>query len=86
MSAEIHAKMTEDGLKYRVWSTVTGSYFTRELTEAEVEEWTRAEAVREAVTQHMREFPDRIARTKKNGTSSMMGDTRSINGPWDRQW
>lgn len=85
MSTMIHARNTPEGMRFRIWSTVTDSYFTKELTEAEVERWTRDEAIREAETQHKREFSDRIARTKQNGTSSRMGDTRKLSGPWDRQ-
>lgn len=85
MSAIIHARNTKQGMRFRIWSSVVDAYFTEAMTEAEVEQWTREEAIREAKEAHKREFSNRIARAKENGTSSLVDDVRDLNGPWNKQ-
>jgi len=79
----IHARLTSDGVRFRLWSTITDAYYTDEMTEAEVREYLLEEAVRRAIEEHNRTIDKRIQRTRENGTSSMIGHTRDISGAWD---
>lgn len=86
MGQNIHARKTEQNeLRFRVWSTISDSYITEEMTEAEVREWTLKVAVCNAIEEHLREIDNRIQRTTTNGTSSLMGDTRDLAAPWDEE-
>jgi hypothetical protein len=81
----IHARATSAGLRFRLWSTITDSYLTPELTESEVRDKLREMAINEAIEQHNRTINDRINRTIEKGTSSQMGDIRNIQGPWEEE-
>ena len=83
MARLIHARNTENGLRFKIWSTGSDSYITEEMTEKEVREWTLKEAVCQAIEQHSLEIDDRIERTSKNGTSLRLGDVYDLNAPWD---
>jgi len=84
MAQMIHARKTENGeFRFRLWSTVTDSYISEEMTETEVREWTLKEAVCAVIEQHCHDIDNRIQRTREKGTSSLMGDTRDLNAPWD---
>ncbi|OGZ18384.1 MAG: hypothetical protein A2V72_02115 [Candidatus Nealsonbacteria bacterium RBG_13_37_56] len=83
MSQQIHARTTEEGMRFRIWST-SDSYVTDEMTEKELREYTLLDAVTETIRQHLREIDDRIQRTCEKGTS-LLGDTRELNGPWDEE-
>ncbi|MDP3792510.1 MAG: hypothetical protein Q8Q89_02150 [bacterium] len=84
MAQLIHAKNTGKGTLYRIWSSSSDAYLTGEMTEEEIDAWTLKEAVRYVTEQHKKDFPERIERAKENGTSDMVGHTRDINGPWDK--
>jgi len=86
MSQQIHARQTEEGMRFKVWSTITDSYYTDEMTEKELREYLLLDTVVETIRQHLRGIDDRIQRTCEKGTSSLiMEDTRELNGPWDEE-
>lgn len=76
MATFVHRKNTSDGPRYRVWNTVVDVYETAPLTRAEVAQYL-----------DRRDFhggaEERLARTDASGTSSLRGDTRDMDGPWD---
>lgn len=86
MARAIHARRTSgEERRFRVWSTVTDSYLTPELTEAELREWEREDAVREAIARYERTIDDHIRRAREQGTSSDLGDTRDLDAAWDKE-
>lgn len=84
MGLLIHARKTAKNTRYRIWSTITDSYCTKELTEKQLRAWTRREAVEQAIQAYEREFPDRLERANHYGTSSRM-DRRDIESGWDEE-
>lgn len=86
MAHEIQTRKNENGeLRFRVWSTISDGYLTREMTEVEIREWILKKAVCEAIEQHFNEIDNRIERAITIGTSSLMGITRNQNAPWDKE-
>ncbi|MEK9158721.1 MAG: hypothetical protein AAB673_01860 [Patescibacteria group bacterium] len=85
MAHMIHARKTGDNIRFRVWSTSSDSYITMEMTETELREWTLKVAVCDAIQQYLDEIDGRVQRTIQNGTSSLMGDARDLNDPWDKE-
>lgn len=65
----IHAKKTEDGLRYRVWSGVVDSYVTPEMTEAQVLRWLIEDSLERTIRKLGEEF-ERVECARKRGTSS----------------
>lgn len=76
MANFVHRQNTPAGPRYRVWNTVVDAYETEPLT-------------REAVASYLnrRDFhggsKERLARADLRGTSSLRGETRDMDGPWD---
>lgn len=85
MGHVIHARKTAKNTRYRIWSTVTDSYLTKPMTEKQLRSWTLAEAIGQARRNYENEFPDRLERATKNGTSSRMGRDRTIESDWDKE-
>ncbi len=85
MGQIIHARKTAKNTRYRVWSTISDSYLTKELTEKQLRNWTLAEALGQARREHEREFPERLERANATGTSSRMGSDRAIVSDWDKE-
>lgn len=86
MARAIHARRTSgEERRFRVWSTITNSYLTPELTESELRAWEREDAVREAIQRYERTINDRVRRAREIGTSSDLGDTRDLDAEWDEE-
>jgi hypothetical protein len=84
MAHFIHTRNTPEGIRFRLWTDSSDEYYTEELTEAELREYLLKEAVCAAIEEHLRTIDDRVERASEHGTSSLMGDTRDIIGPWDK--
>ena len=82
MPQAIHAKNTEAGLRFRVWSSITDSYWTEEMTETELREYTTQEAGSDATEHHLRVIDADIERAISSGSSSPSLDKRSLDDPW----
>lgn len=85
MSQVIHARRTAKNFRYRIWSTVTDSYITDPMTEKQLAKWELDSRLDQARRDHEREFPERLERASKTGTSSRMGDRRDLEGDWDKE-
>lgn len=77
--ALIHGRKKPEGMRYRLWSTISDAYLTGELNESELREKLREEAL-EA---HEREVAERILRTKEFGSSSMIDSDYELEKPWE---
>lgn len=76
----IHAQVTEKGVRFRLWSTGSDSYISKEMLGPDL----RARLLKEAMEEAEREIDERINRATSTGTSDMTGlSTRDIHGPWD---
>ena len=87
MPRNVHARNTPDGLRFRIWSSVTDSYHTRPMTEEEAKEllmddYTGLE-VKSGVA--AKDLEERLARTKARGTSSHIHDPVDLNSPWEEE-
>jgi hypothetical protein len=79
----IHSRKVGEERRFRIWSSNSDSYISNEMTEAELREQELKDAVCLAIEQYFREIDGRINRAIEYGTSSLMGDTRDVDGPWD---
>jgi len=84
MSHLIHSRNTPEGVRFRLWTDNSDKYYTKEMTEAELREHLLKEAVCSAVEEFMRTIDDRVKSAIEHGTSSMLGGTRNLDGPWDK--
>lgn len=84
MSHFVHARNTPEGIRFRLWTDNSDQYYIREMTEAELRTFLLKEVLCDASAEFMRTIEERVQRTVRHGTSSMMGDTRDLNGPWDK--
>jgi hypothetical protein len=84
MGILIHAQKTDGEILFRLWSTETDSYVTKEITENELRRELLIRALIEAVNTYFLGIDERIQRTSKKGTSSQE-DTRDLNSPWDEE-
>lgn len=83
MAKQIRAIKTEQGLRFRIWSTISDSYITDELSEEEVREETLIMAITKAIQEHNREIDVRIKRASTSGTSAInTGDREIIGSKW----
>ncbi len=82
---EIHARNKKKGLRFRIWSTVTDSYLTEDLTEDELRRYTLESAVCNAIEVYLREIEERIRRAKTYGSSSRMTSKDVCDTPWLRK-
>jgi hypothetical protein len=73
--------MTEDGLRFRVWSAICDEYLTQDLQEDEVRRFVREEAIAAALREHESSFPALLERAKLTGSSST-GPDRNLTDPW----
>lgn len=76
MATFVHRQNTPNGPRYRVWNTVVDTYETPPLSRDE------AAAYLDRRDMHARP-EERLARADLLGTSSLRGDTRDMDGPWD---
>lgn len=90
MAGIIHAKRRQDGvLSFRQWSNMASGYLdTKAVSEEELRNLLLAEAVGNSYPTTMPEgflpaINERIQRAVQNGTS-YEGDSRNLDGPWDR--
>lgn len=74
----IHRRNTEDGPRYRLWSTSVDAYITEELTRDEAFDFLLTDYVEKAT----RDIRQRLERADERGTSSLLGDTRDMDAPW----
>ncbi len=85
MAHSIHARYTDhDGVKFRVWSTITDSYLTKELSESELRAWFIAEAVTKVTEQQNKIISARIQRALQRGTSAS-DEKQNKYGPWEKE-
>ena len=68
-----HAKENKltNGIIFRVWSTITKTYVTGDLTEAQLKKWWLRKIVRDAIFLWGTRIDAHIERARKNGTSAM---------------
>ena len=81
----IHARRVKGRIRYRIWSTVTDSYITEELTKQELKEYLQEEAVQEALAKVQRDFKQRIARAIQNGTSGLYENPCGLDELWVKE-
>ncbi len=80
MPCFLHAAKVDGAVMFREWSTVVDAYTTEPMTREEAVRWCvwrRGMGEAAAVI--------RVDRTAIAGTSSMMGDTRSLDDGWDEE-
>lgn len=82
MGAMIHCRVIDGEKRYRVWSTIVDDYLTDPMTEEEMHEYEIESAIQHARESAEREWPRRLERAQTRGTSSMMGDSYPLDGPW----
>ncbi len=85
MGQMLHARKVDGEWRYKIWSTVVDAYTTYELTEDQVRRQTLQDTVTRAIEEHEREWPDRLTRAQKHGTSARDysdGRPHDIEGPW----
>jgi hypothetical protein len=80
MSLQIHMRESEGGQRFRLWSTSWDKYVAEELTESDLVDVLRGQALRE----FERELVNRMERVITNGTSTW-GESRDVTGPWDEE-
>jgi len=85
MSHVIHARKIKKRILFRIWSTVSDSYLTEEMTEKELREYTLVDAVKKAIELYLREIDDRVQRACETGTSSRIKHTHDLTAPWDKE-
>lgn len=81
----IHARLIGDVWRFRVWSTICDAYISEEMTAKRIErELLPHYTVYEISSGYAKkDIAKRLARTTKNGTSSMIpGDKQDVHGPW----
>jgi hypothetical protein len=81
MANFIHSRNTENGILYRLWSTMDDCYITQELTQQKLHDLLEQEALR----QFEEDFKKRVARANQFGTSSQIDDPRDMNKGWDQE-
>jgi hypothetical protein len=81
MGTLIHAKKSEDGIRFRMWTTYADTYVTPEMTEAQVVRWLVEDDIQRALRDAGREIERRIGRARATGTSAFDGP-RGL-GDWD---
>ena len=87
MSQQIHARRRGKRMRYRLWSTITDSYMTGELTEKQLERLVLKLALNHARYVHGREFPNRIDRANRTGSSNHVFSRVPLDSPWEtRKW
>ena len=62
MGLSIHHKQTDDGPRYRAWSSVTDSYFTPEMTRLELTQWLIMHNLRRYLDREGMGFPQWLER------------------------
>jgi hypothetical protein len=86
MAQMLHARKIDGEWRYKLWSTVVDAYTTYELTEDQVRRQILMDVITRAIDEHEREWPGRLARAQKHGTSARdyADDScwHDINGPW----
>lgn len=85
MSHVIHARRIKKKMLFRIWSTVSDSYLTEEMTEKELREYILADDVNKAIELYFREIDDRVQRVREKGTSSRIKHTHDLTAPWDKE-
>lgn len=86
MGRWIDARQTPDGIRYRVWSSITDTYLTPPLTEAEVSAWLLEDALSQARQDHATHTADRLARAREHGTSCRNGYYHArLDEPWETE-
>lgn len=85
MSHVIHARTVNGRTLFRVWSTITDSYLTEPLSEEDVKEWERQDAIAWAVYTHELKIGQRIEDAKRRGTSSPLEPDKPLTARWERQ-
>jgi hypothetical protein len=81
LANEIHAIKKGEEFQFRLWSTITDSYISDEMSESEMREYLLKIAVCEAISQHNQQIDGRIERAATKGTSSRIGGPRNL-----RKW
>lgn len=83
MANEIHAIKRGEEFRFRLWSTITDSYTSGEMSESEARDYLLKKAVCAAIDEHNREVGGRIERAVTRGTSSRIGGERTLE-KWNR--
>ncbi|KKT41924.1 MAG: hypothetical protein UW30_C0003G0024 [Candidatus Giovannonibacteria bacterium GW2011_GWA2_44_13b] len=60
-----HVKKTPKGLRYRVWSTITDTYISGEMSEKELREFELVRQVRRSVQRIWQDMDRDVAETEK---------------------
>lgn len=82
MANIIHAREVDGELRYRMWNDTSDEYVTEEMTEEELHEWLREEAIQDALANFARELPGRLERANTKGTSSMIAEAADLTSGW----
>lgn len=90
MAEAVHARNTEQGLRFRVWNSGSDSYRTEEMTEEELRKYLREDVIRTAIEKcldDIRKIGDRVHRAATRGTSAVFGvpTTRDLDAPWNEE-
>jgi hypothetical protein len=86
MARIIHAQQIKDDvLRFRIWSSTTGTYLTPEMTEAQVRQWLLKETLDEALEQYWLQTDKLIQKAILHGTSSLINRARNLRSPWSKQ-
>ena len=82
MSLIIHSRNTENGIRYRLWSTCEDHYVTKELGNQELHDTLQKEALRS----FEESFAKDLARANKEGSSSSVhDDPRDMDKGWEQE-
>lgn len=85
MAHMIHARKIDGEWRYKIWSTGIDDYVTHEMTEDQVRRQTLHVALDRVIEEHEREWPGRLARAQKHGSSAhdfANNCPHDIEGPW----
>jgi hypothetical protein len=75
----VHARQTVDGLRFRLWSSVSDGYCCEPMTREAFTKWMLELALEEQT----RELAERLDRAARTGTSSRLIETVELDGEWE---
>jgi hypothetical protein len=75
-----HAKENENTktIVFRIWSTLTKSYVTDEMTEKQVRQWWWKKIIRDAIVSYHEKIDAYMRGAKTNGTSDITEGQRGL--------